>query len=84
MSQAGAFLLVKISKSEHSNLTGSLVFDKTCTASLDTILFITKMDKIGENRSILYKDALSTDSLLVTYDHIKFKPRSKEENLTRR
>jgi hypothetical protein len=37
---------VKTDKSEHSRLTGGLVFDKIFIVSLDTILFIEKMNKI--------------------------------------
>lgn len=48
--------------------------DKACQVSLDTVLFIEKMNKIEDNRSFLYKTAFSTDSLLVAYDQIKSKP----------
>ena len=74
ISQASALMPVKVDKSEHSSLTGSLVFDKSRLVSLDTILFIEKMNKIEDNRSTLYKVAFSTDSLLVAYDQIKSKP----------
>jgi hypothetical protein len=70
----GTVVPVKIDKSEHSSLTGNLVFDKTCLVSLDTILFIERMNKIEDNRSILYKAAFSTDSLLAAYGQIKSKP----------
>ena len=73
MSQSGVLVPVKIDKSEHLSLTG-LVFDKFCSVSLDTILFIEKMNKIEDNRSTLYKVAFSTDSLLAAYDQIKSKP----------
>jgi hypothetical protein len=46
ISQAGTFVPVKTGKSEHSSLTGSLGFSKICTVSLDTILFIERMNKI--------------------------------------
>jgi hypothetical protein len=46
ISQAGALVPAKTSKSEHSSLTGNLVFGKTCAVSLDTILFIERMNKI--------------------------------------
>ena len=36
--QTSTFALVQTNKSEHSSLTSSLVFDKTCQVSLDTIL----------------------------------------------
>jgi hypothetical protein len=49
--QTGALVPVKTNKSEHSNVTSSLVFDKTFTASLDTMLFIERMNKIKDNRS---------------------------------
>jgi hypothetical protein len=76
--QAGALVPVETDKSEHSSLTDSLVFDKTCTVSLDTILFIERMHKIEDNRSTLYRAAFSADSLLVAYSQIK----SKLENFT--
>jgi len=73
--QSGALVPVMVDKSEHSNsLTGSLIFDKTCSVSLDTILFIERMNKIEDNRSTLYKAAFSTDSLLAAYGQIKSKP----------
>jgi len=72
--QAGALVPVKTDKSEHTNLTSNLSFDKTCKVSLETILFIEKMNKIEDNRSTLYKVAFSTDSLLIAYGQIKSKP----------
>jgi hypothetical protein len=72
--QTGPLVPVKIDKNEHSSVTGSLVFDKTCSVSLDTILFILSINKIEDNRSTLYKVAFSTDSLLVAYGQIKSKP----------
>jgi hypothetical protein len=76
--QTSALVLVQTNKSEHSSLTSSLVFDKACQVSLNTILFIERMNKIEDNRSFLYKNAFSTDSLLVAYGQIK----SKLGNLT--
>jgi hypothetical protein len=72
--QTSAFVPVQINKSEHYSVTSGLVFDKTCQVSLDTILFIEKMNKIEDIRSFLYKTAFSTDSLLIAYDQIKSKP----------
>jgi hypothetical protein len=72
--QTSALVLVQTNKSEHSSLTSSLVFDKACQVSLNTILFIERMNKIEDNRSFLYKIAFSTDSLLIAYDQIKSKP----------
>jgi len=72
--QAGALVPVKTDKSEHSSFTSNITFNKTCEVSLDTILFIERMNKIEDNRSILYKSAFSTESLLVAYDQIKSKP----------
>jgi hypothetical protein len=65
VSQAGALVSVKAYKSERSSLTDCLVFDKTCTASLDTILFIERTNKIEDNRPTLYKTAFSTNSPLL-------------------
>lgn len=76
--QAGALTLVKIDKNKHSSLTTNLIFNKTCKVSLDTILFIERMNKIEGNRFTLLKIAFSTDSLLVAYNQIKSNP----ENLT--
>ena len=76
--QTSALVLVQTNKSEHSSLTSSLALDKACQVSLNTILFIERMNKIEDNRSFLYKTAFSTDSLLVAYDQIK----SKSGNLT--
>jgi len=67
-------VLLKTNKSEHSSLASNLVLNKTCEVSLDTILFIERMNNIEDNRSILYEMAFSTDSLLVAYDQIKSKP----------
>ena len=75
--QTGALVPVK-NKSEHFNQTSSLLFNKTSQVSLDTILFIEKMNKIEEIRSTLYRAAFSTDSLLSAYDQIK----SRSGNLT--
>jgi len=72
--QTSALVLVKTNESEHSSLASNLILNKTCEVSLDTILFIERMNKIEDNRSILYKMAFSTDSLLVAYDQIKSKP----------
>lgn len=72
--QTSALVLVQTNKSEHSSLTSSLVFDKACQVSLNTILFIERMNKIEDNRSFLYKTAFSSDSLLVAYHQIKSKP----------
>jgi hypothetical protein len=72
--QTSALALVKTNKSGHSSLTSSLVSDKTCQVSLDTILFIERMNRIEDNRSNLYKTAFSTGSLLVAYDQIKSRP----------
>ena len=68
--QTCALVLVQTNKSEHSNLTSSLVFDKACQVSLNTILFIERMNKIEDNRSFLYKTAFSSDRLLVAHDPI--------------
>lgn len=76
--QTSTLVLVQDNKSEHFNLTSDLIFDKTCQVSLDTILFIERMNKIEDNRSFLYKTAFSTDSLLAAYGQIKYNP----ENLT--
>jgi len=71
--QTGALVPVKTNKSEHSSLTGnSLVCDKSCSVSLDTILFIERMNKIEDNRLTLYKIAFSTDSLLAACDQYFF------------
>jgi hypothetical protein len=72
--QAGALVPVKSDKNEYSSVTSNLTFNKTCEVSLDTILFIEKMNKIEDNRLILYKTAFSTDSLLVAYNQIKSRP----------
>jgi hypothetical protein len=45
-SQAGVFAPVKTDKSERSNLTGSLVLDKTCRVSLGIVFFIKRINKI--------------------------------------
>jgi hypothetical protein len=76
--QTGAFVPVRNNKSEQFNLTSNLRLDKTCEVSLNTILFIERMNKIEDNRSALYRVAFSTDSLLAAYDKIK----SKSGNLT--
>jgi retron-type reverse transcriptase len=76
--QTSALVLVKTNESEHSSLASNLVLNKTCEVSLDTILFIERMNKIEDNKSILYQMAFSKDSLLVAYDQIK----SKSGNLT--
>ena len=73
ISQTSALAPVQTDISEYSSSTG-LVFDKTCQVSLDTILFIERMNKIENNRSFLYKTAFSTDGLLVAYDQIKSNP----------
>jgi retron-type reverse transcriptase len=65
---------VKTNKSEDSNLASNLTFNKTCEVSLEIILFIEKMNKIEDTRSVLDKMAFSNDSLLVAYDLIKSKP----------
>jgi hypothetical protein len=78
MPQTSALVLVKSNESEHSSLASNLVLNKTCEVSPNTILFIEKMNKIKDNRSILNKTAFSTDSQLVAYDQIK----SKSGNLT--
>lgn len=44
MPQTNALVLVKTDKSEYSSLTSSLVFDKICQVSFDTILFIERMN----------------------------------------
>ena len=72
--QTSALVLVQTNKSEHSSLTSSLVFDKACQVSLNTILFIERMNKIEDNRSFLYKTAFSSDRLLVLHNRIKSKP----------
>ena len=69
--QTSAFVLVQTNKSEHSSVTSSLAFDKACQVSLNTILFIERMNKIEDNKSFLYRIAFSPDSLLVVYDQIK-------------
>jgi retron-type reverse transcriptase len=74
--QTSALVLFKTDKSEHSSLTNNLIFDKTYQVSLDTILFIEKMNKIEDNKSTLYKVAFSINSLLIAYDQIKFRPRN--------
>jgi retron-type reverse transcriptase len=74
MPQIGALVPIKINKSEHYNPRNNLTFNETCEVSLDTILFIERMNKIEDNRSTLYKIAFSTNSLLVAYDQIKSKP----------
>jgi hypothetical protein len=76
--QTSALVPVQTNKSEHSSFTSSLAYDKACQASLKTILFIERMNRIEDNRSFLYKIAFSSDSLLVAYDQIK----SKSGNLT--
>jgi hypothetical protein len=43
---AGVLVPLKTDKSEHSSLTGSLIFDKTCIVPHDTILFIERMNRI--------------------------------------
>jgi hypothetical protein len=74
MQIAGAIVSVKTDQSEHFSLTGSLVFNKTCTASLDRILFIERMNNIEDNRSTLYKAAFCSDSLLAARGQIKVIP----------
>lgn len=74
LSQAGVLVDVKTDKSEHSSLTSNIIFNKTCEVSLDTILFIERMNKIEDDRSTLYKVVFSRDSLLVAYGQIKSKP----------
>jgi len=72
--QTSALVLVETDKSERYNLTNNSISKDTCEVSLDTILFIERMNKIEDNRSFLYKVAFSKDSLLVAYDQIKSKP----------
>ena len=72
--QAGALVPVKSNKNEHFSVTGNITSNKACEVSLDTILFIERMNKIEDNRLILYKIAFSTDSLLVAYNQIKSRP----------
>jgi hypothetical protein len=67
-------VLVKISKGKHDNWTGNLAFHKTCEVSLYTFLFIERTNNTEDNRLILYKIVFSTDSLLIVYDQIKFRP----------
>jgi hypothetical protein len=72
--QTGALVPVTTNKSAHSNLA----FKNRYEVSLDTILFIEKMNEIEDIRSTLYRAAFSTDSLLLAYDQIK----SRSGNLT--
>jgi hypothetical protein len=59
-------VFVKIDKSEYFCLISSLVLDKICPVLLDMILFIERIIKIEDNKSILCKVALNTNSLLVS------------------
>ena len=72
--QTGTLVPVKTNKSEHYSSTSNLMYNQTCEVSLDTVLFIERMNKIEDQRSTLYKVAFSTDSLLVAYELIKSKP----------
>ena len=65
--------LVKNDKSEYCNQISSLILKKTYEVSLNTVLFIEKMNKIEDNKLSLYKAAFSIDNLLVAYGQIKFK-----------
>jgi hypothetical protein len=49
--QTSALGLVQTNKSEHSSLTSSLVFDKACQVSLNSILFIERRTTIEDNKS---------------------------------
>lgn len=50
--QTSALMLVNTNKSEHSSLASNLAFNKTCQVSLDTILFIEKMNRIKNNKLV--------------------------------
>lgn len=67
-------MLVKTNKNEHFSLASNLPFNKTFEVSLNSILFIERMNKIEDIRSVLYKMAFSTNSPLVAYDPTESKP----------
>lgn len=50
ISQTSIVALVPTNKSEHSNITSNLVYNKDCSVPLDTILFILSMNKIEDKR----------------------------------
>ena len=60
-----ALVHVKFHQSEYYNLTSNIIPNNTCEVSLDTILFIKRMNKIEDHKLTLYKIAFSTNSLLI-------------------
>lgn len=60
-------------KNEYYNLLNYIIPNKNCEVSLDTVLFIKRMNKIEDHRSSLYKVAFSTNNLLTAYYQIKSK-----------
>lgn len=73
MPQITIFVLIKNKKSDSENLISNfnLNDNKTCKVSLNTVLFIEKMNKTEINKSSLYKSAFSVSNLLVSYGQIK-------------
>jgi hypothetical protein len=67
-------VLVKTNESEYYSLASNLVFNKMCEVSLDKILFIERINKIKETKSVLYLKSFSIDSWLIVSDQIEFKP----------
>lgn len=67
-------MLVKTNESEYYSLASNLVFNKMCEVSLDKILFIERINKIKETKSVLYLKSFSIDSWLIVSDQIEFKP----------
>lgn len=78
ITHATDFAMVNYKKNDHHIPTIVSYFKKTCKVSLNTILFIEKMNKIEDIKSSLYKTAFSVNSLLVAYYQIK----SKFSNIT--
>jgi hypothetical protein len=66
-------VLVKTNESEYYSLASNLVFNKMCEVSLDKILFIERINKIKETKSVLYLKSFSIDSWLIVSDQIEFK-----------
>jgi hypothetical protein len=75
--------VIKCNINEHFNKTSFSNFDSTCQVSLNTILFLEKMNKIENVRCSLFKTAFSINSLLAAYDQIKFKSRNLTSNLNK-
>ena len=62
------FIIAKTYKNDNYYSKNKTILNKDCEIWLNTVLFLEKMNKIEDNKAILYKIAFSTSNLLLAYN----------------